>query len=141
MNEIQKALVQTSFAQVRPIPETAAALFYRRLFELDPMLRPLFKGHLEEQGRKLMEVLGLLVRGLDRPEALLPALTMLGRRHAGYGVKEHDYETVGAALLWTLEQGLGPVCTPEVREAWTALYGFVAGTMRNGGNGNEHLNN
>jgi hemoglobin-like flavoprotein len=141
MNSIQKALVQTSFAQVRPIADTAAAMFYSRLFELNPMLRPLFKGHLEEQGRKLMEVLGLVVRGLDRTEALLPALTLLGRRHEGYGVKEHDYETVGAALLWTLEQGLGPSFTPEVREAWTALYRFVAGTMRNGGNDNQHLNN
>src|SRR5262249_596505 len=103
--------------------------FYSRLFELNPTLRPLFKGHLEEQGRKLMEVLGLVVRGLDRTEALLPALTLLGRRHEGYGVKEQDYETVGAALLWTLEQGLGPSFTPEVREAWTALYRFVAGTM------------
>jgi hemoglobin-like flavoprotein len=134
MNMIQKALVQTSFAQVRPIADAAAALFYRRLFELDPTLRPLFKGDLKEQGRKLMEMLTLAVKGLDRPEALLPALTLLGRRHAGYGVKEHDYETVGEALLWTLEQGLGPSFTPEVREAWTALYGFVADTMRNGEN-------
>jgi hemoglobin-like flavoprotein len=131
MNTIQKALVQTSFAQVRPIADAAAALFYSRLFELDPKLRSLFKGDMEEQGRKLMEMLGLAVKGLDRPETLLPALTALGRRHAGYGVVEHDYETVGEALLWTLEQGLGPSFTPEVREAWTALYGFVADTMRN----------
>jgi hemoglobin-like flavoprotein len=134
MNTIQKALVQTSFAQVQPIADAAAAMFYSRLFELDPTLRPLFKGDMEEQGRKLMEMLTLAVKGLDRPEALLPALTLLGRRHAGYGVKEHDYETVGEALLWTLEQRLGPSFTPEVREAWTALYGFVADTMRNGEN-------
>jgi hemoglobin-like flavoprotein len=134
VNTIQKALVQTSFAQVQPIADAAAAMFYSRLFELDPTLRPLFKGDMEEQGRKLMEMLTLAVKGLDRPEALLPALTLLGRRHAGYGVKEHDYETVGEALLWTLEQGLGPSFTPEVREAWTALYGFVADTMRNGEN-------
>jgi len=134
VNTIQKALVQTSFAQAQPIADAAAAMFYSRLFELDPTLRPLFKGDMEEQGRKLMEMLTLAVKGLDRPEALLPALTLLGRRHAGYGVKEHDYETVGEALLWTLEQGLGPSFTPEVREAWTALYGFVADTMRNGEN-------
>ena len=130
MNMIQKELVQTSFAQVRPIAEMAAALFYRRLFELDPTLRPLFKASIEEQGRKLMEMLGLAVKGLDRPDALLPALAALGRRHAGYGVNEHDYETVGEALVWTLEQGLGPSFTPEVREAWTALYKLVADTMR-----------
>lgn len=129
MNLSQKALVQTSFAQVRPISETAAALFYRRLFELDPTLRPLFKGDLNEQGRKLMDMLRMAVKGLDRPEALLPALAALGRRHAGYGVNERDYETVGEALLWTLEQGLGPSFTPEIREAWTALYKLVADTL------------
>jgi len=137
MNTIQKELVQKSFAQVRPIAETAAALFYRRLFELDPTLRPLFKGDLEEQGRKLMDMLGVAVKGLDRPEALLPALANLGRRHAGYGVKERDYETVGEALLWTLEQGLGPSFTPEVREAWATVYRLVADTMRVEGNGNQ----
>ena len=141
MNTIQKALVQNSFAQVRPIADAAAALFYRRLFELDPTLRPLFKGDMEEQGRKLMEMIGLAVKGLDRPEALLPALAALGRRHAGYGVEERHYETVGEALLWTLEQGLGPSFTPEVREAWTALYGFVADTMCNWENQNELPNN
>jgi hemoglobin-like flavoprotein len=129
MNMIQKALVQTSFAQVRPIADAAAALFYNRLFELDPTLRPLFKSDLKEQGRKLMDMLTLAVKGLDRPEALLPALAALGRRHAGYGVNKHDYETVGAALLWTLEQGLGPSFTPDIREAWSALYRLVADTM------------
>jgi hemoglobin-like flavoprotein len=130
MNTMQKSLVQTSFEQVRPIADAAAALFYGRLFELNPALRPLFKGPMEEQGRKLMEVLGVAVKGLDRPEAILPVIAALGRRHADYGVKEQDYETVGEALLWTLEQGLGPSFTPEVREAWTAVYGFVADTMR-----------
>ena len=130
MNMIQKELVQTSFEQVWPIADAAAALFYGRLFELDPTLRPLFKGDIKEQGRKLMEMIRLAVKGLDRPEALMPALAALGRRHAGYGVNKHDYETVGEALLWTLEQGLGPGFTPDVREAWEALYGFVAGAMR-----------
>jgi hemoglobin-like flavoprotein len=130
MNMIQKELAQKSFAQVRPIADAAAALFYSRLFELDPTLRPLFKGDLKEQGRKLMDMLTLAVKGLDRPETLLPALAALGRRHAGYGVNKHDYETVGEALIWTLEQGLGPSFTPEVREAWEAVYGFVAGAMR-----------
>jgi hemoglobin-like flavoprotein len=130
MNTNQKALVQTSFEQVRPIADTAAGMFYSRLFELDPALRPLFKGDMEEQGRKLMEMIGLAVKDLDRPEALLPALAALGRRHAGYGVKEQDYETVGEALLWTLEQGLGQGFTPEIREAWATLYRLVADTMR-----------
>jgi hemoglobin-like flavoprotein len=100
------------------------------LFELDPTLRPLFKGDMKEQGRKLMDMITLAVKGLDRPEALLPALAALGRRHADYGVNKHDYETVGEALIWTLEQGLGPSFTPDVREAWEAIYGFIAGSMR-----------
>jgi hemoglobin-like flavoprotein len=141
MNTTQKTLVQTSFAQVRPIADEAAALFYSRLFELDPALQPLFKGDMEEQGRKLMDMLTLAVKGLDRPEALLPVLATLGRRHAGYGVKKQDFETVGEALLWTLEQGLGPGFTPEVREAWTDLYRFVADTMSNGEESNKPFNN
>jgi len=83
----------------------------------------------EEQGRKLMEILELAVKGLDRLEALMPALVTLGIRHTSYGVKERDYETGGEALLWTLEQGLGPNFTPEVREAWTALYRVVVSAM------------
>jgi hemoglobin-like flavoprotein len=130
MNMIQKELVQTSFDQVWPIADAAAALFYRRLFELDPTLQPLFKGDMNEQGRKLMDMLRLAIKGLDRPETLKPALAALGRRHADYGVKKHDYETVGEALIWTLEQGLGPGFTPDVREAWEAVYVFVAGAMR-----------
>jgi hemoglobin-like flavoprotein len=130
MNQTRKELVQSSFEHVQPIAEAAAALFYRRLFELDPTLRPLFKGDLEEQGRKLMEMLGLAVKGLDHPEALAPALKGLGLRHSGYGVREQDYETVGEALVWTLKQGLGPNFTPEVREAWIAVYKLIAEMMQ-----------
>jgi hemoglobin-like flavoprotein len=130
MNMIQKELVQTTFEQVWPMADAAAALFYRRLFELDPTLQPLFKGDMNAQGRKLMDMLRLAVKGLDRPETLKPALAALGRRHADYGVNKHDYNTVGEALLWTLEQGLGPNFTTDVREAWVAVYVFVAGAMR-----------
>src|SRR5262249_50963823 len=101
MNSIQKTLIQTSFAQVHSIAKTAAAMFYRRLFELDPTLITLFKVDLKEQGRKLMEVLEVIVNGIDRPdykEALLPVLDALGERHVHYGVEERDYETVGVAL-------------------------------------------
>ena len=130
MNANQKALIRASFEQIQPIAETAAAMFYRRLFELDPTLRPLFKTDLKEQGRKLMEMLAVAVKGLDRAEALLPALAALGRRHVEYGVEERDFSAVGTALLWTLQQGLGPGFTPEVCEAWSALYEWVVGAMR-----------
>lgn len=132
MTPHQKMLVQTTFAQVAPIAETAAALFYTKLFELDPSLRPLFKGDLEEQGHKLMQTLAVAVRGLDDLGALVPTVRALGTRHAGYGVRDAHYETVGEALLWTLETGLGDAFTPEVRDAWATVYWLLADTMKSG---------
>src|SRR3954468_4998726 len=120
MTPEQKNLVQTSFEKIKPIAKTAAALFYGRLFDLDPSLERLFKGDLDGQGQKLMHMIGLAVKGLNRPTELLPVLHELGERHAAYGVAEHDYDAVGAALLWTLERGLGEAFNPKVREAWTA---------------------
>jgi len=130
MTSTQIQLIRQSFAQVAPISEAAAALFYQRLFELDPGLRRLFPASLEEQGRKLMQMLGAAVGLLDKPDTLIPVLQNLGRRHAGYGVKDEHYLTVGSALLWTLEQGLGAAFKPEVCEAWAAMYDVVASTMQ-----------
>ena len=127
----QVKLVQTSWAMVAPISEQAAALFYGRLFELDPRLRALFKSDLKEQGKKLMQMMGMVVHGLANLESLLPAVKNLGARHVRYGVEDSHYDTVGAALLWTLEQGLGQGFTPEVKEAWAAAYGALAITMKN----------
>ncbi len=130
MTPKQKVLVQRSFLKVAPIAEQAADLFYARLFKLDPALQPLFKGDMKEQGRKLMRMIATAVNGLDRLEELVPAVQDLGRRHVVYGVRPTHYDTVGAALLWTLEQGLGPDFAPEVRDAWAAVYGILAGTMK-----------
>jgi hemoglobin-like flavoprotein len=105
MTQEQKRLVQTTFDRVVPIADTAAALFYQRLFELDPAARALFTTDLTEQGRKLMQMIGVAVRGLDRLDELVPAVRDLGTRHVAYGVTDGHYETVGAALLWTLERG------------------------------------
>ncbi|HET7090540.1 MAG TPA: globin family protein [Anaerolineae bacterium] len=129
MNDTQKLLVRASFEKVLPIANAAAALFYRRLFELDPSLKPLFKGDMREQGRKLMSAIQLVVAGLDRLDKIVPAVQHLGRRHAGYGVKPEHYRTVGAALLWTLEQGLGEAFTPETKDAWIAAYTLLSDTM------------
>jgi hemoglobin-like flavoprotein len=123
-------LIKTSFAKVEPVAETAAALFYERLFQLDPALRRLFRGDMNEQGRKLMQMIALAVKGLDRLDQLVPAVQSLGARHAGYGVQDHHYETVGTALLWTLEKGLGEDFTPETREAWTKVYSVLSQTMK-----------
>jgi hemoglobin-like flavoprotein len=131
MDAMQVQLVQDSFKSVAPIADEAAALFYGRLFELDPQLRKLFKTDPKEQGRKLMTMIGMAVRGLSNIEALVPAVQQLGRRHTGYGVKPAHFETVGIALLWTLKQGLGTSFTAPVEAAWTETYTLLANTMKN----------
>jgi hemoglobin-like flavoprotein len=123
------ALVKTSWAQVQPISEQAAALFYGRLFEVYPEVKPLFKGDMTEQGRKLMTMIATAVNALDRLEPMVPAIKALGARHAGYGVETADYDKVADALLWTLDQGLGDAFTPEVADAWTQAYTALASTM------------
>jgi len=128
----QKRLVQDSFEQVKPNADAVARMFYGCLFEFDPRLEQLFTGDLAEQGRKLMRMLGLAVKGLDNLAELVPTLLVLGRQHASYGVAEHDYMTVRRALLWTLERGLGAAFTPEVRESWSTVYNLLADTMKVG---------
>ena len=132
MTTNEKSLVKETFAKVVPIADRAAALFYGRLFELDPSLRSLFPTDIREQGKKLMQMLGYCVGKLDALDELVPAVKELGRKHAGYGAEEEDYATVGGALLWTLEQGLGAAFTPEVKTAWTAVYELLAATMLEG---------
>jgi hemoglobin-like flavoprotein len=127
----QIALVQDSFAHVAPIANDAAVLFYSRLFELDPALRRLFKSDMNAQRVKLMQMLTAAVKGLSHLDRLVPIVEELGRRHTHYGVADEHYDTVGAALLWTLEKGLGPAFTDETREAWAAVYGLLASVMRN----------
>ncbi len=132
MTEHEIRLIEDSWAAVAPISGDAAALFYDRLFEIDPRVRSLFKGDMEQQGKKLMQMIGVAVAHLGRTEEIAPAVRALGQRHAGYGVQLQDYDTVGAALLWTLGKGLGAAFTPEVRAAWSKLYIHVAETMKAG---------
>ncbi|MEL0107122.1 MAG: globin family protein [Rhodospirillaceae bacterium] len=127
------ALVQDSFKKVLPIKETAAELFYNKLFEIDPSLKKLFKGDMKEQGRKLMAMIATAVGGLNKLDEIVPAVQDLGRRHKGYGVSDKDYDTVAQALLWTLGQGLGDGFTPPVKEAWTKCYMLLADTMKAAG--------
>ncbi|SFG88382.1 globin family protein [Methylobacterium gossipiicola] len=130
MTPEQITLVQDSFAKVRPIADTAADLFYGRLFEIAPAVRPMFPEDMREQKKKLMAMLSLAVTNLDKPDIVVPALQKLGRQHAAFGTEAAHYEPVGEALLWTLEQGLGPDFTPSVHEAWVETYGLVAGVMK-----------
>lgn len=130
MNGTQIALVQQSFSKVLPISEAAAGLFYLRLFQLDPSLEQLFKGDMKQQGRMLMNMIQTAVQSLSRLDQIVPAVQALGRRHAGYGVRKEHYSTVGEALLWTLERGLGKDFDVQTREAWTQVYGTLAGVMQ-----------
>jgi hemoglobin-like flavoprotein len=129
MTPDQVKAIQESFAKVVPVSEQAAAMFYGRLFEIAPTVRPLFGGDIAEQGRKLMAMLGAVVNGLGNLETVLPAASALAKRHIDYGVKATDYAPVGAALLWTLERGLGPQWTPDVKAAWTQAYAVLADFM------------
>jgi hemoglobin-like flavoprotein len=126
-------LVKDSFRKIVPIADQASALFYARLFELDPALRPMFRGDMAEQGRKLMTMIATAVASLERLDTLVPTIRALGARHAGYQVTDDHYATVGAALLWTLEKGLGPDFTPQVRTAWTDTYTILANIMIDAG--------
>jgi nitric oxide dioxygenase len=132
MTPQQIQLVQLSFADVKPIAGPAAELFYRRLFMLDPSLRSMFKGDMAKQGQMLMSMIGAAVAGLRNLETLSPVVRQLGARHVRYGVRDEHYATVGTALLWTLEKGLGPKFTPDVRDAWAAAYGLLSEVMQLG---------
>ncbi|MBV8838635.1 MAG: hemin receptor [Alphaproteobacteria bacterium] len=126
------ALVRESFDKVVPIAGIAADLFYERLFYLAPSLRHMFPADMRDQKRKLMVMVATAVQGLDDLDRLVPKLTALGAQHAGYGVEPHHYVIVGEALIWTLERGLGNAFTPDVRQAWTRVYGLLAAVMQDG---------
>lgn len=129
MTESQIALVKSSWRKVTPISAQAADLFYGKLFELDPTLRTLFPNDMKQQKIKLMQMLAYCVQGLDNLEDIVPDVQALGIRHKGYRIEAAHYPTVGAALLWTLEQGLGSDFTPEVKQAWVEVYTILADTM------------
>jgi hemoglobin-like flavoprotein len=124
-------LVRESWARFEPIAEQSARFFYDKLFELNPDAQLLFaRTDMDAQGRKVMRMFAELVRTLDQPEALITEVADLGRRHVHYGVRDSDYDSVGTALLWTLERGLGPAFTPEVRNAWTEAYLLLSIVLR-----------
>jgi nitric oxide dioxygenase len=125
----QVKLVQQSFAKVAPISEQAAVLFYDRLFEVAPSVKPMFTADMTEQRKKLVATLAVVVNGLGNLDSVLPAASALAKRHVNYGATPAHYPVVGSALLWTLEKGLGDAWTPEIAEAWTAAYGTLSGYM------------
>jgi nitric oxide dioxygenase len=138
MQASQIELVQKTFTDVVPIADQAADLFYGRLFEIAPEVKPMFKNDIGEQGRKLMATLSVVVRGLSDLPSILPAASTLAKKHVSYGVTAKHYEPVGAALLWTLEKGLGEKWTPDVAAAWTEAYVTLSGFMIGEAYGQAH---
>jgi len=129
LTDDQVKLIKANWNAVKPIKETAADLFYDKLFELDPSIRSMFKEDISIQKKALMATISFCVATLNHPDKLVPAVQEIGTRHGGYGVTDKHYATVGAALLWTLEQGLGEAFTPEAKTAWTEVYGILSTTM------------
>lgn len=130
MDDKTITLVQESFAKVEPIKATAAELFYSDLFATAPEVRPLFKGNMNEQGMKLMGTLAVVVNGLHTLDQIVPAAQALAIRHVDYGVQPEHYDKVGASLIRTLEQGLGPEFTSDVRAAWIEAYTTLSSVMK-----------
>jgi hemoglobin-like flavoprotein len=128
LTDQHKLLVKTTFRKIVPISEKTVRSFYDRLFELDPPARALFKGDFREQGRKFIQMLAVIVGGLDRMEEIVPAVQSLAKRHMRYGVTIEQYATVGQALLWSIENALGAEFTPDVKEAWQSLYEVLSST-------------
>lgn len=137
MDEHHAALVQASFAKAGELGEQVAEIFYAELFAIEPSLRPMFKGNMREQGRKLLGTLAFVVQGLNAPATILPAAQKLAVKHVGYGVEARHYTLVGNALLRTLKKGLGNEFTPEVRQAWIAAYQLLADVMREAAYGSD----
>ncbi len=129
MTPEQIELVQLSFQKVLPIKDTASELFYGRLFEIDPSVESFFPKDITEQRKKLMAALATVVSGLALPDTILPTVRDLGVKHVKYGVNATHYGTVGEALIWTLEKGLGDEFTPQVRQAWIAAYTLLSNIM------------
>src|SRR5882724_9212664 len=130
LSEEQKKLVRTSITRAERMAEVVGLNFYKRLFELDPKLRPLFQHNIQEQSKKLMTTLKMVVDGLEYSHELVASIRALGRRHVQYGVKEQHYDTVGEALLWALEKTLGSDFSPQTRSAWGTVYSWMAATMK-----------
>ena len=121
--------VQSTFDLITPIADSAAALFYSKLFELDPSLKSMFKTDMADQRKKLMQILGVAVSSLNNLGSIVPAVQDLGRRHVKYGVHPQHYNTVAEAILWMLEQTLGAAFTPAIKQSWTEVYTVLADTM------------
>ena len=130
MNQQQIELVQHTFAKIEPIAQDVGEMFYNRLFEMDPSLQPLFKGDMRQQAKMMMTAIGMAVKSLNAPDSVIPDIQQIGHRHISYGAMPTDFDKFGAALLWSLEQTLGPDFTPPVKEAWIETFQFIVKGMK-----------
>ena len=131
MKREQIELVRSSWRELLPIADSAMQLFYRRLFEIDPGLERHFAAvDMDRQRAKLLSALDAVVGSLDDFDSLRPKLDALGKRHVGYGASREHYDSVGEALLWTLQQGLGAAWNESACEAWGCAYGLISETMQ-----------
>jgi len=130
MNKQQIELLQRAFAKVDPVAQEVGDLFYGRLFEMDPSLRPLFTGDIKAQAKMLMTAIGLAVQRLDHPDVVTSQVALIGQRHLNYGAMPADFDKFGAALQWALEQTLGDAFTPSAKDAWTEAFKFIVQGMK-----------
>lgn len=130
---LQVELLETSFAQVKPVANEFADRFYENLFTDYPAAQPLFANtDIKQQSKKLLQSLVLVVENLRKPDALGDALTGLGARHVKYGALPEHYPLVGNTLLKTFEEFLGAAWTDEVKQAWIDAYGAISTIMLDG---------
>jgi hemoglobin-like flavoprotein len=132
MDSREITLVQNSFRRILPSADRTAALFFARLFEIDPALRHQLTGDHSTAGRKLMQALSLAINGLHCPAMLSPLVRRIGMRGAGALLGNGRPEAVGAALLWALEKSSGQPFPLETRNAWNRAYWFLAGSLKAG---------
>jgi len=132
MTAHQIRLVRDSVESLREDAEPFALLFYGKLFELDPKSRRLFHNDLALQGRKIMEMLASVVESLDDFQPMRTQLGELGRKHAEFGVRPEQYDTLTTALLWSIGQALGPGFDAPTREAWRLAINGICEAMKAG---------
>jgi nitric oxide dioxygenase len=132
MTQKQKDLVKSTWALVATIdPVVVGSLFYNHLFKIAPQVKHMFRNPIDGQSKKLLAMIGYIIAKLDRIETIVPEIEKLAKKHSAYGVKPEHYATVGDALLWTLEKGLGEHWNEEVKEAWTTCYVLLSNVMIN----------
>ncbi len=132
MTPEQTKLVQDSFMILKRGPKDPAELFYKRLFEIAPQVRPLFPDDMDEQKIKFLMMLNSTILNLKNLDILVPTIRALGKRHIGYGVTIEQYGPVKNAFFWTLEEALGDWYSSDVRDAWIATYTALEATMKEG---------